>query len=105
MMEKGIVEPSSNPWAAVMVLIEKKDGMKRFCLEYRSLNSKIIKDAYPLPLIDDSLDRLQGATLFCTLDQHSGYWQVEMSRRLHGLYQFTAMPLGLCKSQATGLAG
>lgn len=78
MMEKGIVEPSSNPWVAGMVLIEKKDGMKRFCLEYRSLNSKIIKDAYPLPLIDDSLDRLQGATLFCTLDQHSGFWQVEM---------------------------
>ena len=78
MMEKGIIEHSSNPWAAGMVLIEKKDDTKRFCLEYRSLNSKIIKDAYPLPLIDDSLDRLQGATLFCTLDQHSGYWQVEM---------------------------
>jgi hypothetical protein len=110
MMEKGIVEPSSSPWAAGVVLVEKKDGTKRFCVDYRSLNSKTIKDACPLPRIDDSLDRLQGATLFCTLDLHSGYWQVEMEESdkpktvfvtRNGLYQFTVMPFGLCNSPTT----
>lgn len=105
MIDKGIVERSCSPWAAGVVLVEKKDGTKRFCVDYRSLNSKTVKDAYPLPRIDDSLDRLQGATWFCTFDLHSGYWQVEMEESdkpktafvtRNGLYQF-----GLCNSPAT----
>jgi hypothetical protein len=62
MIQKGIVEPSSSPSASRVVFVEKKDGTKRFCVDYRSLSSKTVKDAYPLPRIDDSLDRLRGAT-------------------------------------------
>lgn len=110
MIERGIVGPSSSPWAAGVVLVEKKDGTKRFCVDYRSLNSKTVKDAYPLPRIDDSLDRLRGAHWFCTLDLHSGFWQVEMDEAdkqktafvtRNGLFQFSVMPFGLCNSPAT----
>lgn len=110
MIAKGIIEPSSSPWAAGVVLVEKKDGTKRFCVDYRSLNSKTVKDAYPLPRIDDSLDRLGRGSWFCTLDLHSGYWQVEMNEAdkpktafvtRNGLFQFTVMPFGLCNSPTT----
>lgn len=76
MIERGIVEPSSSPWAAGVVLVEKKDGTKRFCVDYRSLNSKPVKDAYPLPRIDDSLDRLivTGSVLWIFI-QVFGRWK------------------------------
>lgn len=61
-----------------MILVCKKDGSYRFCIDYRRLNSITIKDAHPLPRVDDSLDALSGATLFSTLDLSSGYWQTQM---------------------------
>ena len=110
MLQKDVIQTSSSPWASGIVMVQKKDGTKRFCVDYRKLNDVTTKDAYPLPRIDDSLDQLAGAKWFSCLDLNSGYWQVEVdnadrekttfaSRR--GLYEFKVMPFGLCNVSAT----
>ena len=110
MLQKDIVERSSSPWASPIVLVKKKDGSTRFCVDYRKLNSITRKDAYPLPRIDDTLDTLHGSMWFTTLDLASGYWQVEVEKRNqhrtafstpNGLFEFKVMPFGLCNSPAT----
>ncbi|GBM36473.1 Retrovirus-related Pol polyprotein from transposon 297 [Araneus ventricosus] len=78
MVDNGIIEESSGPWASPIVLVKKKDGSTRFCVDYRKLNEITIKDSYPLPRIDDNLDALNGSKCFTTLDLKSGYWQVEV---------------------------
>ena len=110
MREQGIIKPSVSPWASPIVLVPKKDGTYRFCVDYRRLNAATKKDVYPLPRIDDILDTLGDANYFSSLDLASGYWQVELdseSRQkpafttYRGLYEFVRMPFGLCNAPAT----
>ncbi|GBO35515.1 Retrovirus-related Pol polyprotein from transposon 17.6, partial [Araneus ventricosus] len=110
MVDNGIIEESSGPWASPIVLVKKKDGSTRFCVDYRKLNEITIKDSYPLPRIDDTLDALNGSQWFSTLDLKSGYWQVEIQPEDkektafttgQGLWQFRVMPFGLCNVPAT----
>ena len=110
MLTGGQIELIDSPWSAPVVLVMKKDGGTRFCVDYRRLNLATVKDAYPLPRIDDTLDMLAGKQWFSTLDSASGYWQVSLSPdarcktefvKHSVLFQFKVMPFGLCNAPAT----
>ena len=106
MLKMGIIEECSSPWMAPTVFVRKKNGELRMCIDYRELNKKTVKDAYPLPRADEVQDRLAGSTIFSTLDLASGYWQIAVTPEDRpktafcpgpgmGLFQFTRMPFGL----------
>ena len=110
MMDKGIIQPSKRPWARPVVLVTKRDGGTRFCIDYRKLNPVTKLDVFPLLRIDDSLDQLAHARYFTTLDLAAGYWQVSMEPQSQertafsthsDLYEFQVMPFGLCNVPAT----
>jgi len=110
MLDGGIIQPSASAWASAPVLVRKKDGTVRYAIDYRKLNAKTVKDAYPLPLISECIDALQGNMWFHALDLASGYWQVGLDPKdahktafitRHGLFEYTRMPFGLCNAPAT----
>ena len=110
MLRAGIIEPSTSPWSSPVVMVPKKNGELRFCIDYRKLNAVTVRDVYPLPRIDDFLDHLGGATVFTCLDLKSGYWQIPMGKESQqktafvtpdGLYQSKRMPFGLCNGPAS----
>ena len=97
MLDIGAICKSHSPWASAVVLVQKKDGGLRFCIDLRKLNEWTIKDAYSVPQIDETLDSLQGSQWFSSLDLKSGYWQVEMDEESKPLTAFTVGPLGFCE--------
>jgi hypothetical protein len=110
MLAKNVIRISSSPYAAGIVMALKKDGTLRLCIDYRLLNKITIKDKFPLPRIDDTIDALYGARYFSTLDLLSGYWQIEINEAdKHktaficelGLFEFNRMPFGLTNSPST----
>lgn len=109
MQETGVIQPSNSPWASPVVLVRKKDGTHRFCVDYRELNSVTRADTFPLPRIDDLLDQLGKSAYFSTLDLATGYWQIRVHPNSQektafvtpqGLYEFRVMPFGLTNAPA-----
>ena len=105
----GLVRDSKSAWSFPVVLVKKKDGTMRFCVDYRGLNEVTKKDSYPLPRIDDTLDALAGCEFFTTLDLASGYWQIPIKEEdkhktafyAGALYEFNVLPMGLINAPAT----
>ena len=111
MLDAGVIQPSNSPWCNAVVLVRKKDGSLRFCIDFRKLNSLIVKNSHPLPRICKTLESLAGATHYSTSDMNSGFWQVPMDEDSKqytaftlgsmGLYECESMPFGLCNAPPT----
>lgn len=108
-LKEGIIKPSSSDYASPIVLVKKKDGQTRICCDYRKINQHIVKDRFPLPLIEDVLDKLQGAKYFSAIDLRNGFFHVLIADEStkytsfvthNGQFEFLKCPFGLCNSPA-----
>jgi hypothetical protein len=109
LLEKGFIRPSSSPWGAPVLFVNKKDGSRRMCVDYRSLNEVTIKNKYPLPRIEDLFDQMKGAKIFSKIDLRLGYHQLKIRAKdipktsfttRYGLYEFLVMSFGLTNAPA-----
>ena len=110
MLQRGIVQESVSPWSSPVVLVKKKNGEMRFCIDFRMVNKITKKDSFPMPLVADTLDALSGTQFFTTYDLKSGYWPIQLHPSArektafvthNGLYEFLVMPFGLTNSGAS----
>jgi hypothetical protein len=104
LLEKGFIRPTSSPWGAPVIIVPKKDGTQRLCMDYHALNEVTTKNKYPLPRIDDLFDQLRGVCAFSKIDLQSGYHQLKIQEcdipktafvSRYGMYQYTVMSFGL----------
>jgi hypothetical protein len=109
LQEAGYIRPSSSPWGASVLFVQKKDGSQRMCVDYRSLNDVTVKNKYLLPRIEDLFDQMRGARVFSKIDLRSGYHQMKIRQSdiskttfstRYGLYEFTVMSFGLTNAPA-----
>jgi hypothetical protein len=109
LLSKRFIRPSSSPWGAPTLFVNKKDGSRRLCIDYRSLNEVTIKNKYPLLRIEDLFDQMRGAKVFSKIDLRSGYHQLKIRvedipkttfTSRYGLYEFTVMSFGLTNAPA-----
>ena len=111
MLDAGVIRLSNSPWCNAVVLVRKKDGSLRFCIDFRRLNSLTVKDSHPLPCICEALESLAGVAHYTTIDMNSGFWQVLMDEESKqytaftlgsmGLYECKSTPFGLCNTPPT----
>ena len=110
-LDAGVIKESNSPWSFPLCFVKKRDGSTRACIDYRKLNDVTVKDAYPLPKIDECLDCLDSSIYFSTCDLASGFYQITLDEKdrpktafctsRNGLYEYETLPMGLSNSPST----